>query len=59
MKYKCTILRTTHTRNDNDYTQPFRRVEVDRLRSLFNYVRKLNRRYVKKRIRYTVEIETQ
>ena len=53
----CTILRTYG--EPYNLTQHFRTLELDELRPTFNHVKKLNRRYIKRKIRYTVEIVKQ
>jgi len=56
-KYMCTILRTYG--EPYNLTQHFRTLELDELRPTFNHVKKLNRRYINRKIRYTVEIVKQ
>ncbi len=56
-KYSCTILRSYEY--PYNVTQSLRTVKVDVLRPTLNYVKKLNRRYLKRKIRYTIKVEKQ
>jgi hypothetical protein len=56
-KYSCTVLRNYGEPFNS--TQPFKILNVNRLRSVLDYVKKLNRRYLKRKIRYTVQVVKQ